>query len=275
MNSSQILEAVNFPVALRKIAWKDAAGYATDIPDRRAVVRLDTGAAMSVVSDQYKLIPYREAVEPLLEHIDKHGGSLINRTEIPRARGVRRQPLRMESDGRRIWIEANFRDGVTIGKDLILPRVVYGNSYDGTSAYRAIVGFFQVKCTNAGALMRPGKVLGMGHGGISRRHIGPMDLDHDGVENHLRQFLSSFGDMANTLRGMVNTSVDPYEADKILREYTGQRFAEKNPADRSELGAWDLYSKVTNYLTMDFKGGQQVSERRAQLALAKIQEVMR
>lgn len=275
MNHQQLLEAVNFPVAMRDISYRHQ-GVHHDIPGRKAVVRTDTGKPLSVVSDKYKLIPYREAIEPLLEEIQKNGGSLVNRQDIPRARGVRRDPLRLEADGRRIWIEANFKDGITIGKDLILPRIVYGNSYDGTSAYRAIVGFFQVKCTNAGALMKPGKVLGFGgNDHVSRRHTGGEDLDSGAVERHLRNFLQSFGNMGDTLRGMVNSSVDADHADKILREYTGQRFAEKNPAEKHELGAWDLYSKVTNYLTFDFKGGQQVSERRAQLALAQIQEVMR
>lgn len=272
MNQAEILEAVSFPVGLRELAYRRGTGVLGDViyeplPDRRAVVRLDTGAALSVVSKEYKLFPYRDAVEPLLEHIDKTGGRLIERSY-----GFRREPMRLEADGRRLWIETTFNRPVKVGNDLIQPRVVYGNSYDGTTSYRAIMGFFQIKCTNAGALVRPGRgMLGWGGGTFSRKHKGQDELPGNMLGDHLSSFLDGFEQQAKQLAAMGGSIVSLERASEIFTEAVGLRFSEKKiEKDGQETNAWELYARITNFLSFDFKGGQQPAERRAANSLAQI-----
>ncbi len=273
MNTLEVLKEVSFPVKMFPAGYREIeeGGEWRSIPTRRVLVRTDTMTPLAVHSDQYKLIPYQDMVLPLLEHLDKNGGSLVSRI----GRGKRLRAVSLESEGRRLWIEANFKNmGIDIGADKILPRVVYGNSYDGTASYRAIVGFFQVNCTNIGALMKPGRVLGMGGTQVySKRHIGA-ELEQNQLGDHLSGFLQNFEQLGGTLRAMANSVVEEAEAKKIYEENVGIRFSEKNPVKLS-WPAWELYSKITNYLTFDFKGGVAVSERRAQVALAQIQAAMR
>ena len=271
MNQAEILKAVSFPVKMMDAGYKDNLGNWVNIPDRKAIVRTDTHEALAIHSDQYKLIPYQQMVEPLLQQLDSEGGSLVMR----QGRGVRQQPLRVESGGRRIWIESSFNDyAIQIGKDRILPRLTYGNSYDGTASYRGIMGFFQVSCTNIGALIKPGALRGFGSMNINRKHIGGEDIEFSDLGKHIKSFLSNFGNMAESLQGMLNSRVETEKAREIMIEYAGTRFVDKHYED-NPVSAWELYAKVTNYLTFDYKGGTQQSERRAALALAQIQQEMR
>lgn len=272
MNSTEILNAVSFPVKMMDAGFKDPFGNWVNIPDRKAVVRMDTGEALAIHSDQYKLIPYVKMVDPLLRQLEDNGGALTVRQG---ARGKRALPLSVEAGGRRIWIESNFNDyAIQIGKDRILPRLTYGNSYDGTASYRGIMGFFQVSCTNIGALIKPGALKGFGSMNINRRHIGGEDVEFDDLGKHIKSFLSNFGNMAESLQGMLNSRVETDKAREIMTEYAGSRFVDKHYHDDAQ-SAWELYAKVTNYLTFDYKGGVALSERRAALALAEIQREMR
>ena len=267
----QVLEAVSFPVEKRQVYFKGAQGYPNPIPGRQAVVRTDTEQALSIVSDEYKLVPYAEVVEPLLEAVDKQGGKLVERTY-----GRRASPVRIEGDGKRVWIEATFGGGIEIGKDLIQPRLVYGNSYDTTSAVRVICGFFQVKCTNAGALMIPGQVRGMGGGSFYAQHHGKWDLELAKIGDGIKLFLDGFENHAQSLRSMLNMRVPDQVMDQLSIGIIGQRALAKKPlTPQDQESAWAFYSRLTNYITMDFKGGQQPAERRAAAALKEIMEQMR
>lgn len=265
----EVLKAVSFPVEKRKIYFKDGDGM-KQIEGKEAVVRTDTLRALSVVSEQYELVPYQEVVEPILEQIDKHGGTLVTRDF-----GRRASPVRIEGDGKRVWLEAKFNDGITIGKDLIVPRLVYGNSYDTTAAVRMIVGFFQVKCTNAGALMTPGEIRGLGSGDLWAQHSKRYKDELAKIGPAIKSFLSQFGERADSLRAMANITVDPDKAERIAIQVMGERALGKKPLEpRDHESAWAFYSRITNYLTIDFKGGQQPAESRAAWALAEIQKLM-
>ena len=264
MTNQEILEAVSFPVGLRQVNYVDDKGDSHQIPDKQAVVRTDTGEALSVVSDQYKLIPYGEVIDPLLNTMRKYCGTLTQR-----ASGVRKDPIRIEQNGKRIWLETTFNHQITIDKDVILPRVVYGNSYDCTSAFRMITGFYQVKCTNAGALIKPGKLHGFGGGEFSRKHKGRgEEIPFNHVEDHLKKFLDDFGLMTTSLQSLANTTVPLDKAKDIFTKYCGKRYSEKN--ELAPESAWAFYARITNYTTMDFKGGQRPAERRVDLALREI-----
>ncbi len=273
MTNAEILQAVSFPVGLRQINYVDDRGESVQIPDRQAVVRTDTGEALSVVSNHYKLMPYREMTEPLLETIDKHGAVLPARTS-----GIRRDPIRVEAEGRRIWLEATFKNHeIKIGKDVIQPRLVYGNSYDGTTAYKAITGFYQVICTNAGALIKSGLIAGTGSSMISLKHKGRGDeFSFSHVEDHLKMFLDNFGLMSQTLSNLANTTVPIDRAKELLKQYCGERHLKsKGMMVDGEVvlqpeSAYAFYARITNYLTLDYRGGQQPMERKASQALQDI-----
>jgi hypothetical protein len=178
----------------------------------------------------------------------------------------------MEGNGKRIWIESKFEDrAITIGTDRIMPRLMYGNSYDGTLCHRLMAGFFQINCTNIGAVIRPGRIQGFGGLQLNQRHIGGHDVNIDGIGHHIAEFLDAFPSFAERMNGMANTRVDKDSAMKLLEKYTGCRFTEKNQIDSQDVSAWDLYAKITNYLTFDYKGGVGPSEKRASQALIDVE----
>lgn len=270
MNATEILKAVSFPVELRPVYQKSGEHFIT-IPDKRAVVRKDTDECLAVNSDQYKLMPYAEDTMPLLEALEKRGGIFRDRA----GRGVRQSPVRVESGGRRMWLETVFPEyAVRIGQDNIMPRLVLGNSYDASLAKRVIDGFWQGSCQNIGALHPRGLMMGTGGRNYTRRHIGFVDSDAEATGHYIEDFLSGFEKQGLEFQRMAECEVDETSANDIWLEMAGSRFTDKYPIEGGELNAWMLYSKVTNYLTFDYKGATAPAERRAAVALKKITEVM-
>lgn len=266
MTNEEVLKQVSFPVTKRQVYFRDLDAGFVEVHNRMAVVRTDTNQALSVVSKDYRLVPYREVVEPLLEQIDKTGGKLVSRDF-----GRRSSPVRVEGHGRRVWIEAKFGHTYKIGADEIQPRIVYGNSYDTSSAVRMICGFFQIKCTNAGALMMPGKVKGLDGGAFYAQHSGRYELELGQIGESLQGFLGRFDEHAAKLAVLADAQLKPEKGMEIAMKYLGERALAKKPlVQQDHHTAWALYSRITNHLTIDFKGGQQPAESRAASALRDI-----
>ncbi len=268
------LSAIDFPVELRPAGFMTPAGW-KEIENKRAVVRTDTETAFSMVSDQYQLIPHRRVLEPMLGACGE-----LELVPVVREGGRRSGPLRIEGDGRRVHVELRYpRGGIEVPghKDMIEPRVVLGNSYDKSSAVYGAFGFYQVKCTNAGAVMKGGLIRGTGGaGGFRFAHTSDEYENINEALNSVKAFLSGFPQRITGLLDLAGGRLDEARAKQIYLEMVGARQYGKSPLESKDLqDGWTLYSKITNWLTMDFKGGQQPMEKRAGEALALILKEIR
>lgn len=105
------------------------------MPERHVLYRSDTGAPLSVVSKDYKVVQPGEVLD-FFGKLAEIGGF-----ELETAGAL--------SDGKRIWALARVNDGAPIiGQDLVRPYVLLATSYDGTMATTAKFTAVRVVCNN-------------------------------------------------------------------------------------------------------------------------------
>lgn len=105
------------------------------MPERNALYRSDTGAPLSVVSKDYKVVQPGEVLD-FFGKLAEIGGF-----ELETAGAL--------SDGKRIWALAKVSDGAPIiGQDIVRPYVLLATSYDGTMATTAKFTAIRVVCNN-------------------------------------------------------------------------------------------------------------------------------
>lgn len=105
------------------------------MPERHVLYRSDTGAPLSVVSKDYKVVQPGEVLD-FFGKLAEIGGF-----ELETAGAL--------SDGKRIWALARVNDGAPIiGQDIVRPYVLLATSYDGTMATTAKFTAIRVVCNN-------------------------------------------------------------------------------------------------------------------------------
>ncbi len=105
------------------------------MPERHVLYRSDTGAALSVVSKDYKVLQPAEVLD-FFGKLAEIGGF-----ELETAGAL--------SDGKRIWALARVNDGAPIiGQDVVRPYVLLATSYDGSMATTAKFTAIRVVCNN-------------------------------------------------------------------------------------------------------------------------------
>lgn len=119
----------------------------SEMPDRNVLYRSDTGAALSVVSKDYRVVQPGEVLD-FFGQLAKIGGF-----EMETAGAL--------YDGKRIWALAKVNDGApVIGHDVVRPYVLLATSYDGSMATTAKFTSIRVVCNNTltmsvGSELRP------------------------------------------------------------------------------------------------------------------------
>ena len=120
------------------IGTTDGAVVPTEVmsmPERHVLYRSDTGAPLSVVSKDYKVVQPGEVLD-FFGRLAEIGGF-----ELETAGAL--------SDGKRIWALAKVNDGAPIvGHDVVRPYVLLATSYDGTMATTAKFTAIRVVCNN-------------------------------------------------------------------------------------------------------------------------------
>lgn len=268
MNYNEILKAVSYPVALRPVVVDMGEGVTQPLHNRRAVIA--NGEPVSFVSSKYQLVENKELFEPVLEVLKRTGWQ----PAPERSRGRFSSPVVIDSAGRHVSAEFVFPDlksdlpGIM---DQISPRILVTNSYDATRAMSVRWSFYQWRCTNVGALVR-GDVSAGGMSDFVRRHHGLYNgIDTDMVRANVERAVDLFPELIGSFRSLLNQSVTDYEAERFFAKHVGQRWAKKKPlSEDNKSSAWELYARVTNFITMDFKGGRLEAERRTQAAMREL-----
>ncbi len=122
------------PVLFQRTGANTSALVET-MKDRNVLYRSDTGAALSVVSNDYRLVQPAEVLD-FFGKLAALGGFTI-------------ETAGALAGGRKIWALAKVNDGApVIGHDVVRPYVLLATSFDGTLATTAKFTAIRVVCNN-------------------------------------------------------------------------------------------------------------------------------
>jgi len=125
----------------------DVPTQMTKMRGRDVLYRTDTGAALSVVSKDYKVVQPGEVLDFFAKLAEIGGFDLETAGAL--------------SDGKRIWALAKVNDGApVIGQDVVRPYVLLATSYDGTLATTAKLTSVRVVCNNTLTMSVGGAEMG-------------------------------------------------------------------------------------------------------------------
>lgn len=245
----QGLSVLDFPVETQPIFL---AGQGNAIEGRRAVVRPDTGAVLGIVSDQYKLVSYKQTYEPYIERLGREGWTVNS--------------VRIEADGSRAYVELDnviraveVKPGDPVGRRLII-----GNSYNGSTGIWARGGLRVLWCKN-GAVHEIARV----HESI--RHLGDPLGD---IGESAEKFSVNLAGAVSLYRQLSDTPVSKEIAHTVIKEVCGVKklelvtgFYGAGHAGANQDNAWGLYNSITAYLTHHFGGALATREAKNHEAL--------
>lgn len=187
-----------FPVSLRPIFFNGEDEHQA-IPGRVAVVREDTGQALGVVSNRYKLVPHEDILDIVQEATQK-----LDVGPIPRGVYVDRNGARM----RALFKFPHLSEPISTG-DRVCPCLKIQNSYDGTSRITVHLGAFRFVCTNLA--VGGGGVFA---GGFMAVHTGEIPIDR--VAQELGAYLFSFWRIIGTYRHWNEEPLDRRRYEEVL-----------------------------------------------------------
>lgn len=164
----------DFPVGLVRV-FRDRDGVFEELPHRRAVVRPDTGAVLSVVSDRYQLVPHQRILD-----VVQDATAPLDVGPVPRGIYVDRGGARMRAIFKFPALARPLQ-----ANDTICPCLTVENSYDAKSRIAIHIGAFRFVCTNLA--VGGGGVFA---GGFVSLHAGEIRIEE--VASQLASFLSGF-----------------------------------------------------------------------------------
>lgn len=243
------LEALNFSAVLTPIY--DQGGH--ELEGFKRVYRPDQDLTLSVVSDQYKLVQHREAMEPAVEILGREGWKV--------------DASRIERDGSSAFVQLTRRDAISpevtrVVGEKVGERLMLRNSYDKSSSLTFTMGAIVLVCSNG--MVAPGK----GGLGFNGHHTGD-------VRENFDQFLRG---LAKIEAGLATRMIEHYsQLDRFVPEQIGYEIIKRSVGERVSLqvlpmwtagigrdgsrSAWNLYNGITQYLTHDYKGNWDRRER--------------
>lgn len=189
----------DFPVGLQPLSYIPPGASLTELPNRLAVVRQDTGAVLGIVSDRYTLLTHQD-----LPGVFERAISSIDAGPVPSGIYVDRNGARMRAIFKFPALARQIRCS-----DEICPCLQIANTYDGTSRIKVIVGAFRFVCTN----------LAVGGGGVFASgfvsvHVGVIEVEQ--VARQLTDYLSRFELIVATYRRWLEIPVEPDARSKLF-----------------------------------------------------------
>jgi hypothetical protein len=234
MNTDVIRGSVaDFPVSLQPVSRQGPDGPIA-IPDRRAVVREDTGQAIAVVSDRYTLVPHARILELVEEAIRP-----LNVGPTPRGIYVDRRGARM----RALYKFPALAEPV-LGRDTICPCLQLRNAYDSTSRIVVHIGAFRFVCTNL-AVGGGGAFAG----GFVSVHAG--DIPIEVVMGQLAEYLRGFDRIIRLYRRWLEERPTQEALQNVLDSSLAGRFMPLRAAllEAAPATVFDAYNRLTHHAT--------------------------
>ena len=228
MTTESYLKQTMFPV----MEVPAIMGISTNNTGHKFIVREDTGAVLSCMSNDYKLVTNKTVLD-YADPIIKESGGVV-------------KEVRVFGNGAKTTVKWNFpNEKVNIGpNDDVTPEVIIRNSYDGTIGLNILAGAFRLVCTN-------GMIIGIIAKHYKNKH-SVYNVALDDIESIIRETIEKtkliFKDEFPVLRRNKITEkhiinlikMFPLQANKIIT----QRLIIDKPKT-----FWDLFNVGTNVLT--------------------------
>jgi len=223
----------DFPVTLRPVFYRSGEVF-EPVGNRLAVVREDTGQALAVVSDRYRLVPHQRILDVM-----EDATARLDVGPVPRGIYVDHQGSRL----RAIFKFPALARPVLRGDD-ICPCLKVLNTYDGTSRIAVHIGAFRFVCTNLA--VGGGGVFA---GGFMSVHAGEIPIEQ--VAEQLTAYLTGFEGIVKLYQRWTEEALTLDVFTEILGGFP-KRAAEAIRARTQEDGAqtvYEAYNVATRYAT--------------------------
>jgi len=223
-----------FNVELENV--KTASGR--PLPRVRAVVNQETKEPVSIVSDRYRLVPYRAAMD-LAEQYAESFGTFSQKVSLGRHGGS-------------MVASFDFRDrSAEVAKDDFVGfRLLFENSYNASKSVRLWLGALRLICLN-------GMVSSTGLFDTRLKHVGTTaELKFPEPAEIVDQFTKTVGHWKNYAKHVVTYK----EAQQIRTEaFEAHLIPEKivdSPLGESDkIRVWDIYNDFTQHITHSERAG--------------------
>ena len=164
MKTPMLLDKAMFPVKEIPAVGRHLDEDVTILNDTgyKFIVREDTGAVLSCMTNDYKLVKNETLLKTAEPLIKANGGKI--------------KEVRVFGDGQKLHTSWSFPNNpVKIGKnDEMTPEIVIGNSYDGSLGVNIVAGAFRLICSN-------GAVIGVVVSKYKNKHVkANVSLNHIG-----------------------------------------------------------------------------------------------
>ncbi len=210
------------------------------IPNKQAIVRMDTNQVLSVVSDRYKLVNHEDAYVRAMTAIQASNLDTNGMTES----------IDYSYSGARMIVKLKFPEHrVIIGKsdDEVDLQLNIHNSYDGSKPFTIDVGGYRLVCSN-------GMIIGQTFSKVQRRHTKGLNIDY--YINQIQGMTDGFNEQAEIWSDEVNTPITTNNVIEFLeyidlakkdKQYIGNQYI----VERNELGdtKWALNNAITHWST--------------------------
>lgn len=223
----------DFPVTLQPV-FLDGPDGPQSICTRRAIVRGDTGEAIAVVSDRYKVVPHTRILDLVEQAIRP-----LDLGPVPRGIYVDRRGARMQA----VFKFPSLAKAI-VGEDEICPCLQVRNTYDGTARIAVHIGAFRFVCTNLA--VGGGGVFA---GGFMSVHAG--DIPIETMANQLADYLTAFDRIVNLYRQWHGQTVDRATLGSVLDDALNARFRQlrNDVLDATPMSALSAYNRLTDFAT--------------------------
>ncbi|HKY31673.1 MAG TPA: DUF932 domain-containing protein [Candidatus Polarisedimenticolia bacterium] len=224
----------DFPVALEPLHHGDPDSFRSirPVPHRLAVVREDTGEAIGVVSDRYKLVPHQRILEIVEEAIEP-----LDAGPVPRGIYVDRGGARM-----RALFKFPALARPVAGTDEICPCLKIQNTYDGTARIGVQIGAFRFVSTNLA--VGGGGVFA---GGFMSIHAGEVPIEE--VGRQLAAYLLGFETIVALYAAWSEQPIPAEVLEAILKPLPRRAAEAINKESAGARTVYDAYGAATRYAT--------------------------
>lgn len=240
---NSMLDRINFPVE-KHPAEITVEGKTIRIPGYSAIYRPDTGAVLAPVGEDYKIIPYADVINPLVDMMEEMGFDVSN--------------LWLRNGGSSMVLKAQSSEKITINGDDHTPWIMVKNSYDRSVSLSLHFGLYRMICSN-------GVIVPAFEGGsvdLKIRHTknAGLKLDewHAAVSNldWIQRYKNSVEKMNAEIPDHVAYQLlaDVYGADKnqprenrnVVKAFEAARFGQGQHVPMGQkITGWNLYNGIT------------------------------
>lgn len=194
------------------VSFQDQNGVARRYGDKQVIYRSDTGAALSVMGADYKIVQPVEVLE-FFRDLTESGGWYLHTAGAMR-------------DGRKLWAMATPRDDATnciVKNDAVAPHLLLSTSLDGTTPTQAGLTAVRVVCANTlGLALGRGLTSADGTAAAKTRVSHRSIFDGSQVKQALGVAMDSWKLFTKQAQELATQPVNMEESREILRQLFGQ-----------------------------------------------------